>query len=267
MNIFLNELKSLRKSMIIWACSMTALSFLFLSIYPTVAGDAEDFKQLLSNYPEAVRAMLGINLDYITSLIGFYSMIFSFILLCGTIQAMNLGVSILSKEARERTADFLLVKPVSRTVIVTAKLFAALTAVLITDLVFYIASVLLAVIVNKGDFDNGLFFMVNLTMLFVQLIFLAVGMVISVFFQKIRSVLPITLGVVFGFYLLGAILATGKDEDALRFLSPFQYYKVPYIVEHSGYEVPYLVLSAGIIAVSIAVSYFIYKKKDIHAVS
>lgn len=118
MNIYFNEMKSLRKSAVIWACSMTAMAFLFLSIYPSVANDAVDFKKLLSNYPETIRSMLGINIDLMASLVGFYSMIFSFILLCGTIQAMNLGVSILSKEARERTADFLLVKPVSRTTIV-----------------------------------------------------------------------------------------------------------------------------------------------------
>ncbi|WP_242851216.1 hypothetical protein [Clostridium sp. DMHC 10] len=39
------------------------------------------FKKLLSNYPASIRVMLGINIDYITSILGFYSMIFSFIVL------------------------------------------------------------------------------------------------------------------------------------------------------------------------------------------
>lgn len=42
------------------------------------AKEADDFKKLLSGYPASVRAMLGINLDYITSFLGFYAMIFSF---------------------------------------------------------------------------------------------------------------------------------------------------------------------------------------------
>src|SRR5665647_1887909 len=102
MNMYLHELKSLRKSAIIWLCAMIALAALYFSIYPGIAADAENFKKLLSGYPESVRAMLGISLEGITSILGFYSMVFSFITLCGAIQAMNVGVSILSKETRER---------------------------------------------------------------------------------------------------------------------------------------------------------------------
>lgn len=267
MNIYLNELKSLRKSAIIWVGSMFALALLFLSIYPTVADDAADFKLLLTNYPASIREMLGINLDYITSLVGFYSMIFSFIILCGAIQAMNLGVSILSREVRERTADFLLVKPVSRSVIISAKLLAAFTIILFTNIVYFAFTMTTANIVKTEDYNNKTFFLINLTMLFVQFIFLAIGLVISVFFRKIKTVLPISLGVVFGIYIAGALLATGKDGKSLRFLSPFQYFDLTYIIKHSGYETGYLVLSAVIVVVCIAVSYVVYNRKDIHAVS
>jgi ABC-2 type transport system permease protein len=155
MNIYLYELKAHRKTAIIWACSLAALSILFLSMYGSLAEDAADFKKLLENYPAAIREILGINLDYITSLVGFYSMIFSFIIICGTIQAMNLGISILSKEAREQTADFLLVKPVSRAFIITAKLLAALTTLLITDILFFAVTLTAANIVSRARSPRG----------------------------------------------------------------------------------------------------------------
>jgi len=267
MNMFRYEMKSLRKSMIIWTLSMLGLAALYLSIYPGMAKDAEDFKSLLAGYPAAIRAMLGINLDYIASLLGFYSMIFSFIILCGAIQAMNLGVSILSKESRERTADFLLVKPVSRTEIVTAKLLAALTTVLITNIIFISLSTLMANLAKTENFNEKLFFMINLTMFFVQIIFIAIGMVVSVFFKKIKNVLPISLGFVFGFYIIGALLATDHSNKLERIFSPFKYYDVTYIIQNGNYELFFLLLGAAIVVVSIAVSYIIYNKKDIHAVS
>ena len=65
------------------------MAALFLSMYTGMAKDAQDFKKLLGGYPPAVRAMLGINLDYITSVLGFYSFALSFVTLCGAIQAMN----------------------------------------------------------------------------------------------------------------------------------------------------------------------------------
>jgi ABC-2 type transport system permease protein len=267
MNIYLHELKSMRKSVIIWTCSIIALAAIFISIYPSMIADAADFKKLLGGYPSAVRAMLGINLDYITSILGFYSMVFSFIVLCGAIQAMNFGVSVLSKESRERTADFLLVKPVSRSSIVSAKLLAAFTMILITDAVFYVILLIMVMLVNPVDYDGKLFFMINLTMLFVQLIFLAIGVVTSVFFNKLKSVLPVSLGVVFGLYLIGALAATGKSDDAARFISPFKYFDTTYIIKNGSYETPYMIAGAAIVVIAVAAAYIIYVRKDIHAVS
>lgn len=267
MNMYLFELKSLRKQTIIWTCAMIGLAALYLSIFPSIAKDTDEFKNLLGNYPPAVRAMLGINLDTIASLTGFYSMVFSFILLCGGIQAMNLGVSILSKESRERTADFLLVKPVSRSAIIGAKLIAGFTMILGTNIVFGIVATVLADIFKTGDYDHKIFFLVNLTLLFIQLIFAALGLAVSVFFKKIKNILPISLGFVFGFYFIGALLAVGEDQDKLRFISPFKYFDINYITKNEGYDMLYLILSAVIIIVSIATVYLIYNKKDIHAVN
>lgn len=266
MNMYLHELKSLRKSTIIWTCSIVAMAVLYFSIYPSMAKDADKFKELLAGYPESVRAMLGISLDTITSILGFYSMIFSFITLFGAIQGMNIGISILSKEVRERTADFLLVKPVSRQKIVSAKLMAALTMIVITDVIYYAVASIFANNVKTEDYSNKLFFMISLTLFFIQIIFLAIGVVVSVFFNKIKSVLPISLGIVFGLYFIGALIATG-DNDIERFISPFKYFNPSYIIKNSSFEVPYLIAGAVIVIVSIVVSYIIYIKKDIHAVS
>jgi ABC-2 type transport system permease protein len=232
-----------------------------------MAKDAEEFKQLLGSYPEAIRAMLGINLDYITSLLGFYSMIFTFIILCGAIQAMNLGVSILSKESRERTADFLLVKPVSRSFIVNAKLLAAIVTIVITNILFIGLSTLFVTLENTQNFDLKLFIMINLTMFFVQLIFIAIGMLVSVFFKKIKNVLPLSLGFVFGFYLIGTLLVTDHDNKMERMISPFKYFDITYIINNGSYETLYLLVSAVIVVAAIAISYVIYNRKDIHGVS
>lgn len=267
MNMYLHELKSMRKSAIIWTLSLIALAALYFSLYSGMTRDVVEFKKLLSGYPASVRAMLGIDLDYITSILGFYSMVFSFITLCGAVQAMNLGVSILSKETRERTADFLLVKPVSRFAVVSAKLLAAFTTVIATNIVYWTAATIIANMAKTADYNGRVFFMINLTLLFIQLIFLAIGVVVSVFFNKLKSVLPISLGVVFGSYIIGAIISTGKNNDVVRFISPFKYFDTIYIIKNSSYEASYLIISAIIIAVAVITSYIIYIKKDIHAVS
>lgn len=266
MNMYLHELKSLYKSTIIWTSAMVALAVIYFSVFPGIAKDVIGFKELLSGYSPSIRSLLSISLDNIGSILGFYSMIFSFITLCGAIQAMNFGISILSKESRERTADFLLVKPVSRSSIVSAKVLAAFTMVLITDVIYYICAFVMANLVKTADYSNQSFFMLNITLFFVQLIFLAIGLVISVFFQKLKAVLPISLGVVFGFYILGALLVT-NENDAARYIAPFKYFDYNYILKNTSFDGIYLIISAVIIIGAVAASYWIYTKKDIHAVN
>jgi ABC-2 type transport system permease protein len=266
MNMYLHELKAVRKSTIIWAVSMVAIAVLYFSLYTGMVKDVADFKNLLAGYPASIRAMLGISLDSITSILGFYAMVFSFVALCGAIQAMNYGLSTLSKESRERTADFLLVKPVSRFSIVSSKLLAMLTMLFVTDVLYYAGTLITVSLVKNAEFSLKLFFLISLTLLFIQLIFFALGVLISLFFKKLKSVLPVSLGVVFGLYILGAVLVTGSDDIA-RFVSPFQYFPISYILKNAGFELPYLIVGSLIVALSITASYIIYIKKDIHAVN
>jgi ABC-2 type transport system permease protein len=265
MNIFLHELRAYRKSTIIWSLSLMMIALLFLSFYPSFAQDAEGFKKIMEGYPEAIRSALGFNLGTFFTILGFYCFPLSFITLCGAIQAMNLGTSIVSKEVREKTADFLLTKPVTRTTVLTAKLLAALTSIVMTNIVYIAAASIMAFQVKTADFSFKLFIMLSLTMFFIQLLFLALGIIISVIFPKIKSVLTVSLGTVFAFYFLGMFSST-TGEQAKRYLSPFKYFDTAYIIKHSSYEGTFLLVGAVIIILAIVASYFVYAKKDIHAV-
>ncbi|MGO4373514.1 ABC transporter permease subunit [Paenibacillus sp. 2TAB19] len=265
MNMFVHELKAYRKSMLIWTLSLIGIMILFLSLFPGMSKDIDEFTKVLEGYPEGVRKALGIELESIGTLLGFYSYIFMYITLCGAIQAMILGTSIVSKEVREKTADFLLTKPVTRTQIMTSKLMAAVVSLAVTNVLYLIAANLMAVQMKTEDYSGKLFFMISLTLLFIQLIFLAIGIIVSVVFPKIKAVLSVSLGTVFAFFVIGMLVAAG-DDGAKRYLSPFKYFDPKLIIESSKYEASYLAAAIGIIIVSIAVSYAVYRKKDVHAV-
>ncbi|MBL4953234.1 ABC transporter permease subunit [Neobacillus sp. OS1-32] len=265
MNIFLHELKDNRKSTIIWTLSLVAVVVLFMALFPSIAKDSEAFKKVLENYPESLRKAIGMSLDSITSLLGFYSYVFTYVVLCGAIQAMNLGVSMLSKETREKTADFLLTKPVTRTQIVTAKLLAAVVSLILSNLVVIMAALVAAQAVSERSFDTKAFLLISLTAFFVECMFLALGILISVLVPKIKSVLPLSLGTVFGFFILNMFGSVIGDK-AVRYLTPFKYYDPGYISKHQTYEIRFIVIEVIFIIVAVTASYFIYAKKDIHAV-
>jgi len=264
MNIFSYELKAYRRSSIIWACAMTLLAVLYIFLFKELGPDIESFMTFLNNMPDAIKKSFNILIDSIATLEGFYSFVFSFVLLCGAIQAMNLGTGIVSKEVRDKTADFLMTKPVSRSTIMTSKLLAAITALAVTNII-YLGLTIAAAAAIVATFNLKIFFLISLTMFFVQLMFMALGILISVIAGKIKSVISVSLSTVFGFYIFGS-LGSFLGEENVRYFSPFRYFDMAYIIRHGAYETSFAVTGIILIMAAIAASYLIYLKKDIHAV-
>jgi ABC-2 type transport system permease protein len=264
MNMFLHELKAYRKSIIIWACSMAALAVMYIFIFSGMASEIENFKSMLNSLPEVVKKLLSLYVDSISTLEGFYSFVFVYVVLCGAIQAMNLGVAIVSKEVREKTADFLLTKPVSRKEILTYKLLAALASLIITNILYLLITIPAALTV-KSEFSMKIFLMISITLLFVQLMFASLGVIVSVIAGKIKSVISISLSTVFGFFIIGALGSVIGDKAA-RYLSPFKYFDYAYIVQNAAYETSFIIIGIIFVIASVAASYLVYVKKDIHAV-
>lgn len=265
MNIYLHELRTYRKSTITWTIALVMFSILFISMYPVLADDAKVFDQILGAFPEEFVKALGLSTLNLSTVLGFYSFVFAYVMLIGTIQAMNLGTSILSVEIREKTADFLLVKPVKRSKIVTSKLLAVLTSIIITDIIFTIAAKIMFDIVKTSDYEMKIFILITLTLFITQLVFIGLGMFVSVLFKKLKTVLPISLGFVFGFFIIDMLNET-LDDVKLSYLTPFSYFNLEKIIETGKYDNNYLILSFILTFLLIGLSYVIYQKKDIHSI-
>jgi ABC-2 type transport system permease protein len=142
---------------------------------------------------------------------------------------------------------------------------AAFASIVVTNIVYLAVTILITFQVKTADFSLKVLVMLSLTMFFIQLIFLALGIMISVIVPKIKSVLTVSLTTVFAFYFLGMFSST-TGEEAKRYISPFKYFDTAYIIKHAGYEASFLIVGAVIIILAITASYFVYLKKDIHAV-
>lgn len=262
MNIFFYELKAYRNSTAAWILSLLLMTILFFSFFPSVAKEADKFQLLMAGFPEGVRLALGLSVENIGEILGYYSYILLYILLVGAIQAMILGTSVISREIRHKTADFLLSKPILRTRIMTAKLLAAFSLLVITNIFYLIGSFIIASLVKTKEYSVTVFLLLSLTLFFIQLIFLALGVLVSVSVFKLKSVIPVSLGTVFTLFIIGA-LASATGDDALRYLSPFKYFNFFYIMQHSSYEASFLVIAFGIITVAITAGYILYCRRDI----
>lgn len=265
MNIYKHELKANYKIAFIWIITLCGIVAMIMAFFPMMKSEMELFVKMMDSFPPVMKAMMGIVAENFNTSIGYYTFAFTYTLLFGAIQAMNLGIGIVSKEERERTADFLLTKPVSRVRILTSKLLSALTIFVMTNAVYSAVSAVFVVSMSDGNFALTEFLLINVSLFFSQLIFFSIGLIISVLAKKIKTVLPVSLGLVFAFFAISAFAVTSAD-DKLRYVTPFQYFKTETILAQGKYETVYIVLGLAIIVAALIASYAIFKRRDIHAV-
>jgi len=263
-NVFFRELNAYRKSTIIWCASLAAILVVFMALYPAFTTDVAATRQVLAQFPAAMRNALNISLANFFTIYGFYGYLLGFAALAGAIQAMNVGNGIISKEVSGKTADFLLSKPMTRVRVMSAKLAAALAIIIITNVVFSGVSYLAALMVAPEKFAAGTLLLLASTMFLVQLVFLALGALFAVLIPKVKSVVSVSLPTVFTLYIIGT-LGDVLGNDNVRYLSPFKFFDTNYIIRNVSLEGKFLVIEAAIIVVAIAASYVIYVKKDVRA--
>lgn len=261
MNVFFHELRTYRMSTAIWAVSLSAIVLLFLSIFPSFRDDVGSSMKILSSLPLAVREALGISLGTFFTLFGFYSYLFTFVTLAGAIQAMNLGVGLVAKEVSAKTADFLLTKPITRASVISQKLLAGVTLLLLTNVVF-VTVAFFAARSAEPNFDIATFLLLSTTLLLVQLVFLSVGALIAALAPKIKSVIAVSLPTAFAFFIIGSLGAI-IGSTTVRYVTPFKFFDPGYIIAHHCYEFRFVLLEAGILVVSLLATYLVFNKKDI----
>ncbi len=266
-NIYRHEFRTRLKSVVIWSLAITALVVIFFSFFSVFADQAALMNELLARYPPEMLAAFGMQNMNMASVLGFYSLIFLFVQLCLAIQASNYGFGLVSIEESELTADFLLTKPVSRTQVLTSKLLAALTSLIITNLVVWMVSFAAIALFREGrEYEPGTLLLLLLSIVIFQLFFLSVGLVISLLVKRVRNVTPYALGLGFGAYVLNAFSGVFGDVT-LELITPFKHLDAAAIVQNGAYNTPLVLLNVAVTLVSLAVSYWRYIRRDIPAVS
>jgi ABC-2 type transport system permease protein len=261
--IFVYEFRTRLRSVIIWALSVSLLIFVYTALYPSFAAEAELMRQLMANFPPELLAAFGMTGVDLTTVMGYFSFVFLFVQLALAVQAAHYGFDLVSVEERERTADFLLSKPITRRQVLTAKLMAALVGLILTQAVIWAASFGF-VNLFRGDrpYDPGLMALILIGLVVFQLFFLTVGVAISLLVRRVRNVTFYALALVLSMYFFGAFSDITGDVK-LENLTPFKHFDANDVVQHGGYDLSRVVISLAVVVVATLGSYWLYRRRDI----
>lgn len=263
MNIFKHEFKVHLKSVLIWSASISTLILAFLSLFKSFASQTALVNELMVSFPKELLIAFGMtDMDWST-ILGFFGLLFVFSQICLAIQAANYGFGLVSIEETEWTADFLLTKPVSRVKILTSKLLAAMTSLAITQAIIWGSSFWFINMFRQGqEYEVKSLVLLLLSMTIFQLFFLTVGMAISLLVKRVRNVLPFSMGLVFGLYILNAF-GSMIGKKSLEIISPFKQFTPSFIVNNGHWDFPLMMISVVLIVISVFASYILYTRRNI----
>ena len=263
MNIFVRELKANSKSLLIWSVIIALLIMMAVAKYSAFAGDPELLKMLDSMPPAMLDAlsMRGFNL---TTLSGFYGIMFIYFGLMGAIAAAMWGSDIISKEERDKTVEFSLVLPVSRSRVITAKALAALVNCIAFALITWAVSLVAVRSYHPDQAFHDYLALEMQAMLVIELIFLAIGLLLGCAMKQYKLSGSAAVAIILVTYFMSIISGMQEKLGFLKYLTPFKYFDAGELFRNGKMDSTYLLLSAGIIIASVATAYWVYSKRDLY---
>jgi ABC-2 type transport system permease protein len=183
--------------------------------YGAYQSSGTSINSLMRQLPRAVQIIFGVGGFDLSKAIGFYGVLYMYLIVMATIHAAVLGAEIISKEERDRTSEFLFAKPVLRTKIITAKLLAALSNMIVLNIVTLVSSTLVVGYYNKAGSITHPILILMAGMFFLQLIFLSIGMSVAAISKKPKAATSIATAVLLVAFILSVVV---DNKAKLEFL-------------------------------------------------
>ncbi len=263
MNIFFRELKANLKSLLIWGGIVVLFIFLGMTKFSAYEGNPE-LLAILDNLPPALLNAFQFNAFNLTTITGFFGVMFTYFAIILSVAAVMWGSDIITKEERDKTVEFSLTLPIPRGKLVTAKILAAMVNSIALLLIAWVA---LLINVGKYQPDAAFYEFLNLgivALFFMQTIFLAVGIFLGCAMKQHKRASSIAVSILLGTYFISIVAGLKEDWEFLKYVSPFKYFEPAALLRESSIDMTYVGLSIGIIAVLIAGAYVTYSRRDLY---
>ncbi len=262
MTLFFHELRRDRVRLLVWTAVIAGMLLISILIYPQMTAQMNEMGDLFSE-------MGGFSAAFNMDKVNFGEFNGYFAVECGNVLGLGgaffaalLGVTALAKEERERTAEFLLTHPISRSHVVSRKLLAILAEILLLNLVVAAAAVGAALAIGQ-TIDAALFAKVFFAYFLLQVEIACVMFGLSAFLRG--NGIGIALGAAFVLYFMNILANLTDKAEPLRYLTPFAYADGTLIVSSGEIALKYLLPGLAFTAIGVALAFFQYNRKDIRA--
>ena len=261
MNIIKREFRANIFPLLIWVASLSFIMFGASIEFSVFQGDAA-IQEAMDQFDVIFQA-LGSTVADMTTAIGFIGILSVYIYLPLAIYSGLLGSGIISKEEKDKTAEYLFTLPVSINKVIASKI---VVAIINTVLINVLLILMIFLIFSRFGVDGAFVrFMVNLSLgvLGTQLIFMAVGMVLSSVLKQYKQSGSLTIGIMISTFFIHILIGFVEEVDFLKYITPFQYFQASDMTNGNFY-LSFVLITIGIVISGIGSTLFFYQKRDLY---
>ena len=262
MHIIKRELRANLKSLIIWCIIVILLIIMMVSEFSAYYNNPE-MEKILSSMPKVLLEAFSITGANLTTTTGFISIasIYFYIML-GFFSVM-LGSNIISKEERDKTGEYLLTLPISRTDILKSKLIASIINSIVLNIITGVAIILSMYKYNLDSKFYKFILLMQISIFILQMIYLSLGMLLASKLKRYKSSGKISATILLCTYFLSILIGMSSKIDFLKYLTPFKYFEASYLLKNEKLELVYIIISITIICTCLAFTFINYSKRDL----
>ena len=261
MTLVKHELKQGKILFMIWTAAIGFFLVICVFLFPEMKGQMESVNDVFASMGSFTEAF-GMDRLNFGSLVGFYAVECGNVLgLGGAFYAALCAAGILSKEEKDKTAEFLLTHPVSRKRIITEKLVAVLLQITAMNIIIYAVAVGSIAAVGE-EIPLKEISLLHLAYYLLQIELAGICFGISAFLRKGSA--GAGLGIAAMMYFLNLIANIADVAELLKYITPFGYCDGADIVTNGRLDGGMVAIGAGIGIGGIMIAYLKYTKKDIH---
>lgn len=263
MNIFLREMKAYRKSIILWSVGMIVLIGSGMAKFEGMASSGQSMNDIMASMPKSLQAIMGTGGLDVSQVSGYFSVLYIYVLLMATIHATMLGATVIAKEERDKTVEFLFAKPVSRSKIISGKLIMASVNSVILNIVAMVTTIYLVGNYNEGGAVTGDIIYAMIAMFLMQILFLFIGSAIAAVSKRPRRAASIATGILLGTFILSIAIDLNEKLDFMKYFTPFKYFEAKVVMNGEGLDIIFILLSLSLIAILLMITFVFYRKRDL----
>ncbi len=264
MNILKRELRAGVKPFLLWTIALFVLVFAGMIKYTGIEAGGATVGEIIEQFPRIVQAFLGIVGINIETLGGYYAVLAYFALLCGAVYAVYLGGNAVSREASDKTYEFVFTKPRTRSYILSIKLAAAFIYLLLFCVLDYLFSIAATASLGLDENINGEMALFALSLFFIMLLFFTLSAFLSAVSKRAeKGSFYANICLSFAF-VMGIVFDMLENGGLLRLLSPLKYFAAADLLA-SNFDAVYAIICAALSAILLYAAFHSFEKRDLSA--